>query len=183
MEKLLAALNVSEDGFRDVADKLMQRCDLRANESFPADVPKGTWIFIESGFIKQSFHRKAFLDTDILLPEGTCLILTMPSAGVEGPEGVTITAIEPTTLYYLSEEQVDILTSQFHTFGWNHFSITMQAGENLRKRSEIWLVPSTERVAFVKREYPFLLRVSPGILADYLRLTGTEHTELLATFN
>lgn len=182
MENLLSSLKVSEPGFQEALLTMLQSRDLAKDQVFDEGAEQGAWGFIEKGLIQKLLPVGNRWDVEDLLPEGHCMLFTEP-AYYNSYGRIRLAAAEPSKLYYLSRSDNAALGMRFPTFGWNHFAMSMVAAENLRRRSEIWLAPAADRLTIVKEKYPFLLRAAPCVLADYLRLSGPEHTACLASFN
>jgi len=183
MDKLFTSLKVTDDAVRTALRATAHYRLLLPKETLHGGLPKSTWIFIESGFIKKTKRGANGVEVYDLLPEGACVLLTDCSTESEDRMGVCIQATEPTGLYYLLPGEVDELCGKFPSFGSGHFAFTMVAAADIQKRTDIWLEAPADRFNLVKNKYPFLLRAGAAFLADYLRLTGKEYTALLAYYN
>jgi len=183
MDKLYSSLKVTDDGLRTAITTAIHNCVLMNKETLPEGLPKNTWVYVESGFIKKTLRSAAGVEVYDLLPEGSCVLLTDCSTAAEDRMGVCIQAIEPTVLYYFLPKEIEELSYKFPSFGWEHMAITMCAAADLQDRATLWLVPPASRFRMAVEKYPFLLRAGATYLADYLRLTGREHSELLGYFN
>jgi hypothetical protein len=160
--------------------KIAKVLDLMSGEWIPHDLPSGTSIFVEEGFLTiERYQNNQWKCYDFCM-EGT-VVATHGVDAVEMQEGSErIKATEPSRIYYLAPEDQRRV--------WNIVPFYLIAIGRLRDRSyskkerrdRLHEVPPADRVRFVNKCFRSLFRAPFQDLVEFLGLKTEKEKKALA---
>ena len=159
--------------------KIIKALDLLPGEWIPDDLPPGTSIFIEEGFLLVTRHRGDRWKCVNFFCEGTAAI-THNKGAAEMKEGsFRIRAIEPSRIYYLTPNDECRLKAIFPLYPIADRKLRHRSFVKDVQRALVLNYPPADRVILVDHYFPNLLRAPTQDLIDFLELkTEAEKTML-----
>lgn len=139
------------------------------------------YYFIETGLIKSYFYRN---DSEFIMTffRENMLFTEFSSFLTEQPSKYLLVALEDTTLYAISKNQINELCKKHHSLETLFSKLYSFTALKMMKRiSELLEENATERYNIFTAEYSELLqRVSLGNIADYLGISQVSLSRIRA---
>ena len=161
--------------------KIVKVLQLMPGEWIPDDLPSGTSIFVEEGFLLLTTCTDNQWKCSNFYVEGF-LALTYSEGAPEMREGsFRVRAAEPSLVYYLTVEEEGKLKKIFPN--WPGVSRFLRQRSFLKNQGLISLfrVPPTDRIIYADKHFGFLFRAPLQDLIDFLDLQ-TEAEKVVLDF-
>lgn len=128
--------------------------------------------FLDEGLVKTGFTTSDKTFIMRFFPENN-LFTVLDSFTTQTPSFYEIVALEPTTVTYIEQAELDALCRKYHCIETAYRKLLAFATVNMMKRiSEMLEENATERYKhFLKDQGALLQRISLGDLANYLGIT------------
>jgi hypothetical protein len=161
--------------------KIIKVLDLMPGEWIPDDLPNGTTIFVEEGFLLMTAHNGCRWQCVNVYPEGTAASTYSEGAAEMQEDSIRIRAAEPSRVYYLTPEDKHRVIKIFPGYMFAINALRRRSYRKSNERRKLLEVPSGERVIVVDFFLRMLLRAPLRDLADFLHLETDAEIELLGT--
>jgi hypothetical protein len=150
--------------------KMVKVLNLLPGEWIPDDLPTGTFIFVEEGFLLlTSYQDNRWKCTNVYL-EGT-LAGTFSEGAAEMQEGsLRVRATKPSRIYYLTPEDMQEVETIFPGYRLAHTVLRWRSFMKNQQRARLFDVPPKDRIIFLDICSPILLRGPLQDLAEFLGL-------------
>ena len=155
---------------RDEFFKQVKALDLMPGEWIPDDLPTGTFIFVEEGFLVLTCYRDNRWRCSNVYPEGT-LAGTYSEGAPEMQEGsYRVRATEPTRVYYLTSEDKSRVEKVFPGYSIVHMVLRQRSTRKHYQRAQLIHLPPPGRVFNTELHFRYLLRAPLQDLTEFLGL-------------
>jgi len=150
--------------------KIVKVLDLAPGEWVPDDLPSGTSIFVEDGFLLLTRCEKKKWKCSNFYLEGT-LAVTYSEGAAEMKDGsLRVRAAEPTRIYYTTREDDSRLHNIFPSYNIVRHVLRQRSFFKSEERKILFDLSALERIMYVDTYCRSLLRAPFEDLAQFLCL-------------
>lgn len=138
-------------------------------------------FFTESGLVKLFFHKDEKEFVMRFFSENT-VFTSLDSYLTKKESEYSIVALEPTTVYYISQPAMEMLCKKYHSMESCFRKFVSMAALNMMHRiSEMLEEDATKRYHnFMQQNGPLIQRISLGDIASYLGITQVSLSRIRA---
>ena len=148
--------------------------DLMPGEWVPDDLPTGTFIFVEEGFLLLTKYQGIRWKCTNVYPEGT-LAGTYSGGAPQMDQGsFRVRATEPTRIYYLTSEDKRRVEEFFPTYVRVHMILRERSFIKHRQRTALFHLPPPDRIINTDLHFRYLFRAPLQELTEFLGLEDDE---------
>ena len=159
--------------------KIVKLLDLMPGEWIPDDLPTGTKIFVEEGFLLLTRHRGDRWRCINFYREGTTVIPRSKGAAEMQEGSLRIRAVEPSRIYYLTPDDERRVRATFPQYALaDHILRRRTFLKDVEKAMILQYTPA-DRILFVDRYFRSLLRAPLQDLVEFLGLKSELEKTLL----
>jgi len=150
--------------------KIMKVMDLMPDEWIPDDLPTGTQIFVEEGFLLLTIYdEKQWRCTNFYI-EGTATGTSSKGAAEMKEGSYRVRATEPTRIYYLTPEDAHQMGAIFPDYQIARAVLQQRSFLKSEQRKQLFSIPPIDRIISVDKFFSVLLRAPLADLTEFLRL-------------
>jgi hypothetical protein len=159
---------------RDEFFKIVRILDLMPGEWVPDDLPSGTSIFVEEGFLLLTNYQDIRWRCVNVYPEGTLAGTYSEGAAEMQKDSFRVRATEPTRIYYLTREDKSRVEEIFPDY--TRVSMVLQQRSSMKHhlRAALFHLPPPDRIIAVDIRFRYLLRMPLQDLTEFLFLEDDE---------
>ena len=176
---LIKAIVPFPEEIRDKFFKIVKVLDLMPGEWIPDDLPTGTTIFVEDGFLLLTSCRNKKWKCCNFYPEGTAAITYSVGAAEMKDGSIRVRATEPSRIYYLTRDDESRIDEFFPKYKIASQILRQRSFLKSEQRRSLFEVPPGDRIMHVDTYFQNLMRAPIDDLAEFLRLETERQKKVL----
>ena len=147
----------------------LRKKELLPRERLGEDIPSGSWIFVEEGFLLLlQREKKEWVCKNFYYEGVSTTVYNVGSAELE-EKSFNVQAVEKSTIYYLTPEDEADMQVYFTPFFYARMILNMRSYCQHKKRASLFTLESElDRILYVKKYFAILFRAPEKHLADFL---------------
>jgi hypothetical protein len=142
---------------------------LLPRERLGDDIPPGSWIFIEEGFLLLLQREKNSWACKNFYYEGVSTAVYTVGAAELAEQSFNVQAVEKSTIYYLRPEDEKEVEALFPSFPYARMILNRRSYQQHRKRTSLFTLDhELDRIFYVQKFFTILFRAPEKHLTEFL---------------